>query len=393
MNVYDKKNLWASLGLEEEQPQGPWAPELPPNIKIDDSTNTRMIPKSVSVSVKRPMGYARPAQEGETVEDWFRQYGEASERAAAQQHAGVDQLEANMAKLKETAMPESTLGRLSNVNIAPMLAQLDSMNGAKSAQAYQQPETMTERQKMVMQLEDAIQKRRGEVTKSEAEMLKDKISLFLKGQDDPMKDLMGMTRIQYMQDMGALARDRIGRAEDDKIERDVQKLAEKVGNPQELANSIKALEGSLGFKLDEFDESTGTLKGKKVNLPGSTVPGLGRVTFYDSNARNLQSKFARIFNVELKDRSGAAVTNPEMDRMKEEFNSGRFNTEQELIAAVKAYKSAANQEFENREAAFRPQVKERYRSRGGQLTEDFKGGAGDAAKLKRLQELKQKYGR
>lgn len=362
------KSGWLSL---LQQPQD----ELPPiPMRVDDSTNAPMVngipmvPKSMSVQVKRPLAYARPAQESETLESLLSKYGEASDRALKSQNEGVNELEGQLGEIKRTAIPDSFSGQLAGVNIKPLMAFADSMTGSNTAGAYEAPESMTERQKMILGLEDVIQKRRGEVAKSEADSLKEKINFYLKDKDDPMKEIMAMTRINYMNAMA-------NAAGQNSIERDVQKLSEKVANPQDMANSISALEKELGFKLNEFDEATGTVKGKKVQLPGATVPGLGRVTFYDKNARNLQSKIARIFNVELKDRSGAAVTNPEMARMKEEFNSGRFNTEQELITAVKAYKSAADQEFRNREAAFRPKVKEVYRQRGGQLTDDFKGPA------------------
>jgi hypothetical protein len=359
------KGLWALLQAQQEEELPPIPMALPQDVSINDSTNAPMIPKSMTVQVKRPMGYARPAQPDESVADLFRQYGDATDRALKEQNQGVDKLEYQLDQLKQTTLPDSLDERLAGVNIAPLLAYTDSMNGTNAASGYKAPESMTERQKMILGLEDAIQKRRGDVAKSEADALKEKISLYLKDQDDPMKELMAMTRVNYMNAMA-------NAAGQNSIERDVQKLADKVANPQDLQNSIKALEKSLGFGLDEFNEENGTVKGKKVSLPGTTIPGVGRVTFHDSNARNLQSKFARIFNVELKDRSGAAVTNPEMARMREEFNAGRFNTETELISAVKAYKAAATQELQNREAAFRPQVKERYRSRGGQLTPDFK---------------------
>jgi hypothetical protein len=375
------KSLWMllqskSAAQEADQPQPDQVPfqmpEPPQGISIDDSTNT-MVPKSMSVSVKRPLGYGRPARQEESLQDIMGQWGDADARAREEMRAGSGKLESQLSDMKEQLLPQDFLGQVRHANLKPLLALTDSMSGNNLAASYQAPESLTDRQKMILQLEDALQKRRGEISKSEADSLKEKLNFYLKDKDDPLKDMHILEKIDYMRRMGALAGSRIGRAEDDRIERDVQKMADKVSNPQDLQNSLGALEKALGFQLNDYDDTTGTVKGKKIQLPGTAVPGVGRVTFYDKDARNLQSKFARIFNVELKDRSGAAVTSPEMARMKEEFAAGRFNTEQELIGAVKAYKAAATQELKNREAAFRGQVKERYRSRGGQLSDDFAG--------------------
>ncbi len=62
------------------------------------------------------------------------------------------------------------------------------------------------------------------------------------------------------------------------------------------------------------------------------IPGFGIVDqfTFTSEAKNARSAFSRLFNIVLKDRSGAAVTPPELERLKEEFNTGKFKTDQDL---------------------------------------------------------------
>ncbi len=161
--------------------------------------------------------------------------------------------------------------------------------------------------------------------------------------------------------------------QDKETEKNVQKLSKDVKGIQGINNSVKSVEDVLGFNLDDYDPKTNTVNGKPLkDLPGVSVPGVGRVSFYDSDARTLSASISKVFNTELKDRSGAAVTTPEMERLKTEFQSGKFNTEEEMIAAIKTYKELAMQELANREAAYSSEVKDTYKERGGQTSDSFK---------------------
>jgi len=150
------------------------------------------------------------------------------------------------------------------------------------------------------------------------------------------------------------------------LEKDVQKLSDKLGNAQELSNALDNVNAKLGFNLDEAEIKDGILKvkGKEVDLPGVSIPAYGRVAFWEG-ARELESAVAKVFNTELKDRSGAAVTTPELERLKIEFGSGKFNSESDLVQALKDYKLMVAKELKNREAGFRPEVVETYKERGG----------------------------
>jgi hypothetical protein len=78
-----------------------------------------------------------------------------------------------------------------------------------------------------------------------------------------------------------------------------------------------------------------------------------------------------VFNVELKDRSGAAVTNNELMRLKQEFGEGKLRTDAEKVDALKRYRDAAMREMQNREAGFSPDVRDLYQGEGGQLSSAF----------------------
>ena len=159
---------------------------------------------------------------------------------------------------------------------------------------------------------------------------------------------------------------------DQDIEKNVQKLSKDISGIQGINNAVKSVEDIVGFDLNEYDPKNNTVAGKPLkDLPGVSVPGVGRVSFYDEDARAVETAISKVFNTELKDRSGAAVTTPEMERLKIEFASGKFNTEQEMITALKRYKELATQELKNREAAYSSEVKDTYRQRGGQTSDSF----------------------
>lgn len=154
----------------------------------------------------------------------------------------------------------------------------------------------------------------------------------------------------------------------------VEKLQNKLTPLQEINTSLSGVENKMGFTLDEYDPETNKAKGKAVDLPGISVPGLGRIKFYSGDARSLDNAMTKVFNVELKDRSGAAVTTPELARLRDEFSEGKFNTESEKIAALKEYKRLAGLAMKNVEAGYDPAVVATYQDRGGMTSQSVSKG-------------------
>lgn len=195
---------------------------------------------------------------------------------------------------------------------------------------------------------------------------REKFNATLEEKEQARKDAAAERQLRR-EEMRASRKEKLDQKAEQDFEKNIQKLQDKLEGAQAMDQALKGVEASLGFKLDEADTKGGnlTVGGKEKDLPGVNVPGLGRVSAYSSGARDLAKSVARVFNVELKDRSGAAVTNPEMERMKTEFASGKFNTEPELIQAMKEYKGMMNAELVRREAAFKPEVLSEYERRGG----------------------------
>jgi hypothetical protein len=156
----------------------------------------------------------------------------------------------------------------------------------------------------------------------------------------------------------------------------VQKASEKLANHQNMQEAFGIVDKALGAPLESFRSENGKVfkDGKEIDLPGVSFMGLGRITAHSEKARALNAAASRIFNTVLSDRSGAAVTNQEMERLRGEFESGRMNTEADLIRGMQDYKRAATAAMKNAEAGFSPEVLDIYRDRGGSTLRDYQAG-------------------
>jgi hypothetical protein len=165
-------------------------------------------------------------------------------------------------------------------------------------------------------------------------------------------------------------------------EKDIQKFGDKVAGFSQAVTTLGDIENKMGFSLDKVDPEAlnkGMVKvqapdGKKVkvDLPGVSVPLLGRVSAYSSEAKGLQQDMDKLFNTELKDRSGAAVTTNELERLRKEWGQGKYQTEEDMVRAAVNYKRALHDALKAQEARFRGDVVSGYKGRGG-LTSDYLG--------------------
>lgn len=147
-------------------------------------------------------------------------------------------------------------------------------------------------------------------------------------------------------------------------QRRIDNLAKNVTPFQETFSSIANLEEEMGFKLDDFDQKTGLVNGEKVDLPGVSIPGYGRATLAQRSAQNIETIASEIFNKKLSERSGTAVTANELARLEKEFARGRFNSEEQLLGALKRYRQLAMQSLQAQEARD-PKAALEYQSREG----------------------------
>lgn len=171
----------------------------------------------------------------------------------------------------------------------------------------------------------------------------------------------------------AEAKDKKERHDKELLDKQVERFGADIETLAPLAESITDIENTFlgGKDITEVDPS-------KVDLPGVTLPVLGRVTgVYGTAAADaasdLNTKLSRIFNAELRTRSGTAVTDNELERIRAEFAQGKYNTEKQMLTALRDYKVALTRALARHEARFPRDAVAEYKSRPGNFNSDVFG--------------------
>lgn len=140
-------------------------------------------------------------------------------------------------------------------------------------------------------------------------------------------------------------------AEIAKGNRDLKAMQFQMGADKELVKKTQQLQGALEkANLPEADavlndvekalkaapEVAQYLSGAKSLLPDMMVP---------DNVKSARQAFQKLFNITLKNRSGAAVTNQELERLKNEFATGAFKSEKQIRDAVEKARGIINQHY------------------------------------------------
>lgn len=117
-----------------------------------------------------------------------------------------------------------------------------------------------------------------------------------------------------------------------------------------------------------------------ISGPKSLLPDLA----VKDDVKFARQAFKKLFNITLQDRSGAAVTNQELERLKQEFATGAFKTDKQLSEAVEKARGIINAHYAGVAGAFGPDVLNAYneniRGVGGRVVLEPKaktGGGGN----------------
>lgn len=348
-------------------------------------------------------------------------YMDLANKAAAEERAGVEQLQ-QYATDYQNAPREIDWTPLAAFvqSHRPQSKIYDLMKGSR-------PETDTERAEKMMRLQDLIQQRKGALTGRELSAaglgLKQQLAMeqaaqakLAKEAEFQQKQLMaeekrkfdeqlakdrleqerertqaykeqGLMRKEIAQMQLEAARTAKEEAQNRADERQRQGLEQKnekmiadqvvklgkdfSGDMIGLTGAVKDIEDIIGAPLDYYDPKTKTLAGKKVDLPGKSVPGLGRVFMPGSQGERLASAHSAILNNLLKARSGAAVTENEYARLRQELGTGKFNTEEQFLESLQRYKKTLKEILQQRERSYKKESVESFRGQGGKLTEDL----------------------
>jgi hypothetical protein len=142
---------------------------------------------------------------------------------------------------------------------------------------------------------------------------------------------------------------RLDMAKEQKTSRDTQQLSaalEKANLPE-----ADAVLGAVETAITKRKDLAEYLSGPKSVLPDLAV---------DPEIRAGRQAFQKLFNITLKNRSGAAVTIPEFERLKSEFGSGAFKTADQLASALEQARNILSKHYASVASGFGKDVLDRY---------------------------------
>lgn len=124
-------------------------------------------------------------------------------------------------------------------------------------------------------------------------------------------------------------------AEGNKLEKELEK---------KVTDFSKVIEKSGIGELDEVMSNVETMIAEiRKDDENADIPGFGATAgladmFLTAQGKSLRQRVKTLFNQTLKDRSGAAVTAPELTRLKEEFGQGLIKTDEQLLDALNRFR-------------------------------------------------------
>ena len=100
------------------------------------------------------------------------------------------------------------------------------------------------------------------------------------------------------------------------------------------------------------------------NIPGYGQTGMLPDYMLSYEGKSARSALGRLFNITLKDRSGAAVTEPELERLKQEFSTGKFKTDKDIRSAYNRALKILKNHTQSILASYPKEVQEKYFEQG-----------------------------
>lgn len=169
-----------------------------------------------------------------------------------------------------------------------------------------------------------------------------------------------------------IQRDKVNAAATQATDKQVQALGtalEKAGLPTS-EEVLKQVRDALGP-----DEQKALDRASYISGTNSWKPDLA----VDKDVKDLRQASAKLFNITLKDRSGAAVTNQELERLKQEFATGIWKSPDQFINGIKKAEGIIKQHYAAVAAGFGPDALKGYndnlRSMGGRVVLEPGGAA------------------
>lgn len=137
--------------------------------------------------------------------------------------------------------------------------------------------------------------------------------------------------------------------------------------------------------IPQADQTLSTIEGIMSKYPSGKLPGYGRVegllpsSALNADGQQLRQAVSQLANINLKQRSGAAVTAQEYSRFKNELGNSTFMPEDRIRQGVAQMRSLVEAQKKNAQAGVSDEVLGAYEGNGGMPLSYLRPNAGKAA--------------
>ena len=158
--------------------------------------------------------------------------------------------------------------------------------------------------------------------------------------------------------------------------KDLAKDMVSTGAPK-MERIMEGIEASIDKMYGSDDPSSKFYKpeGQKGDLEGFGLGAIKPDWAVSTDAQDLRQQLTKLFNIDLAERSGAAVTKQELDRLKDEFKSGAWKTDRQLVKGIRDYRNLLEAYKKHAFSGYNKDIINRYQDQGGLR---FKTAAGDS---------------
>lgn len=263
------------------------------------------------------------------------------------QQAGIEEMEGDLERFRN--IPPQ-------LDITPVAALVDQWTKSNLTKTYDKPMSPEEKQMAMLKLQSEIQKHRTGLAENDLTYMKS----MLGGQEQ-------FKRNENLELGAGSAPPRpatpyaLGRYDVDKIEADVQKLE---GNLGDATTTIFS-------HMDELERLIGDLDGTKA------IPGVGPGTklapdfMLSEKGSRVRQLATDLYRQKVYLASGKSINESEARDQMKIVGLGLDSKESSFRAGVKGLLKEIRGIVAKKQAAFRPEVVERYRNRGGRTLQDF----------------------
>lgn len=149
---------------------------------------------------------------------------------------------------------------------------------------------------------------------------------------------------------------------------------------QKQATVLSTLVAKSG--IPEADQILSQIEGIMQKYPAGKLPGYGRVegllptAMLPEDAQSLRQAVAQLANVKLKQRSGAAVTDQEMMRFKQELGTSTAVPEERIRQGITSMRKLIESEKRNYAAGASPDAISAYEEGGGMPLSQYRAAGG-----------------